>query len=38
VIVLTFRVNGTARTVTLDDPDEPLLYVLRNDLGGQSGA
>jgi nicotinate dehydrogenase subunit A len=33
VIALTLRVNGTARTVTLDDPDEPLLYVLRNDLG-----
>ncbi len=27
------RVNGTSRTVELDDPAEPLLYVLRNDLG-----
>ena len=24
--------NGSARTVQLDDPDTPLLYVLRNDL------
>lgn len=30
---LTLRVNGTARTINLDDPHEPLLYVLRNDLG-----
>ncbi len=30
---LTLRVNGTARAVELDDPTEPLLYVLRNDLG-----
>lgn len=30
---LPLRVNGTARTVELDDPTEPLLYVLRNDLG-----
>lgn len=30
---LTVRVNGTARAVELDDPTEPLLYVLRNDLG-----
>lgn len=30
---LTLRVNGSARTVALDDPDTPLLYVLRNDLG-----
>jgi nicotinate dehydrogenase subunit A len=27
-----FRVNGTQRTVQADDPDTPLLYVLRNDL------
>ena len=26
------RVNGSARTVQTDDPDTPLLYVLRNDL------
>lgn len=30
---LTLRVNGQARTVNLDDPDEPLVYVLRNDFG-----
>ena len=29
---LQIRVNGSARTVQLDDPDTPLLYVLRNDL------
>ena len=29
---LQLRVNGSARTVQLDDPDTPLLYVLRNDL------
>jgi nicotinate dehydrogenase subunit A len=28
-----FRVNGSARTVQVDDPDTPLLYVLRDDLG-----
>jgi len=33
VSALTLRVNGQARTVNLDDPGEPLLYVLRNDLG-----
>jgi nicotinate dehydrogenase subunit A len=27
-----FRVNGSQRTVQADDPDTPLLYVLRNDL------
>ena len=27
-----FRVNGAPKTVTLDDPDTPLLYVLRNEL------
>ena len=26
------RVNGSPRTVQADDPDTPLLYVLRNDL------
>ena len=26
-----FRLNGTARTIQTDDPDIPLLYVLRND-------
>ena len=30
---LQLRVNGGARTVQTDDPDIPLLYVLRNDLG-----
>jgi nicotinate dehydrogenase subunit A len=30
---LTLTVNGAARQVDLDDPDTPLLYVLRNDLG-----
>jgi nicotinate dehydrogenase subunit A len=29
---LQLRVNGSARTVQLDDPDTPLLYVLRNEL------
>ncbi len=29
---LTLRVNGATRTVETDDPDTPLLYVLRNDL------
>lgn len=29
----TLRVNGAAKAVTVDDPDEPLLYVLRNQLG-----
>jgi nicotinate dehydrogenase subunit A len=30
---LTLRVNGTNREVETDDPDIPLLYVLRGDLG-----
>ena len=30
---LTLRVNGAMRVVETDDPDVPLLYVLRNDLG-----
>jgi len=30
---LMLRVNGTSRIVETDDPDTPLLYVLRNDLG-----
>lgn len=29
----TLTVNGAKVTVTVDDPDTPLLYVLRNDLG-----
>jgi nicotinate dehydrogenase subunit A len=29
---LSLQVNGTPRTVQVDDPDTPLLYVLRNDL------
>ena len=30
---LTLHVNGAAHAVTVDDPDEPLLYILRNQLG-----
>jgi nicotinate dehydrogenase subunit A len=30
---LTLDVNGATREVDSDDPDIPLLYVLRNDLG-----
>ena len=30
---ITLRVNGRTREVDSDDPDVPLLYVLRNDLG-----
>ena len=30
---LTLKVNGANRTVETDDPDIPLLYVLRGDLG-----
>ncbi len=30
---LALRVNGRSREVQSDDPDVPLLYVLRNDLG-----
>ena len=30
---IEFFVNGVARAVHVDDPDTPLLYVLRNDLG-----
>ena len=30
---LALRVNGSARQVQADDPDIPLLYVLRNELG-----
>jgi len=30
---LALRVNGANREVEADDPDVPLLYVLRNDLG-----
>jgi nicotinate dehydrogenase subunit A len=33
VAKLTLRVNGQAREVESDDPDVPLLYILRNDLG-----
>lgn len=29
---LTLKVNGTSRDVESDDPDTPLLYVLRDDL------
>jgi nicotinate dehydrogenase subunit A len=31
-----FTVNGTARSVTVDDGDMPLLYALRNDVGDRS--
>ena len=30
---LMLRVNGATRSVEVDDPDTPLLYVLRDDLG-----
>ena len=30
---LALRVNGSNREVEVSDPDVPLLYVLRNDLG-----
>jgi nicotinate dehydrogenase subunit A len=30
---ITLHVNAAARTISVDDPDTPLLYVLRNDLG-----
>ena len=30
---LKLEVNGSARSVEVDDPQTPLLYVLRNDLG-----
>ena len=30
---LSLHVNGATRTVAVDDPDTPLLYVLRNELG-----
>ena len=30
---LALRVNGANREIESDDPDVPLLYVLRNDLG-----
>jgi len=30
---LALRVNGGSREIESDDPDVPLLYVLRNDLG-----
>ena len=30
---LTLKVNGATREVESDDPDIPLLYVLRGDLG-----
>jgi nicotinate dehydrogenase subunit A len=29
----TLNVNGRSRTVTVDDPDMPLLYTLRDNLG-----
>jgi aerobic-type carbon monoxide dehydrogenase small subunit (CoxS/CutS family) len=30
---ISFSVNGTNRTVEVHDPDKPLLYVLRNEIG-----
>jgi nicotinate dehydrogenase subunit A len=30
---LSLEVNGTTRVVEVDDPETPLLYVLRDDLG-----
>jgi nicotinate dehydrogenase subunit A len=30
---LTLTVNGQAQTIEVDDPDTPLLYALRDDLG-----
>src|SRR5215471_12815943 len=30
---IQFNVNGTSRTVEVDDPETPLLYVLRDNLG-----
>ena len=30
---LTLTVNGQAQTIEVDDPDMPLLYALRDDLG-----
>lgn len=30
---VSFTVNGSARTLDIRDPDKPLLYVLRNELG-----
>ena len=29
----SLRVNGVTRSIETDDPNTPLLYVLRNDLG-----
>ena len=29
----TLNVNGRSRTITIDDPDMPLLYALRDNLG-----
>ena len=29
----TLNVNGRSRTITVDDPDMPLLYALRENLG-----
>jgi nicotinate dehydrogenase subunit A len=33
VAITHLNVNGEAVSVSVDDPDTPLLYVLRNDLG-----
>lgn len=31
--VISFSVNGTARSVDVRDPEQPLLYALRNSMG-----
>jgi nicotinate dehydrogenase subunit A len=30
---MTLNVNGHRQTISVDDPDMPLLYALRDDLG-----
>ena len=30
---ISFKVNGSAKTLDVRDPDKPLLYALRNELG-----
>jgi nicotinate dehydrogenase subunit A len=33
VVVSRLNVNGATVSITVDDPDTPLLYILRNELG-----
>jgi len=33
MLTINFTVNGTARSVDVRDPDQPLLYALRNSIG-----